>query len=266
MILQNFTEEKILQELLTDYKIIAKEAKKRAQKEVLRQLKLGHDGIDKNIPILRDCTTAKLNNNWLLTVVINMSKTPKWYHQCVCCVENNDHKSKDYYVIRGFSNDKPYYIKITSHVLKRCRERLFQEKLKTDLQDLPAGYIVPLIIRKGEIIPWMKITDPRLLKAALESKDRYEINTLFYTSCGCFLGYETEKGNVEFNTFLNDNNNLKKQEENIALYMCKLAHVAFNKKFYSKKYIDDMLNDKTPFPDIIGEVMMKYTEDYKLLP
>ncbi len=266
MILSNYSEDKILEELLCDYKIIAKEAKKHAQKEVLRQLKLGHDGIDSNISLLRECTTTKLNNKWLLAVVINMSKKIKWYHQCVCCVENVDHKSKDYFVVRGFSNNKPYYIKISSHVLKRCRERLFQERLRTDINDLPAGYIVPLIIRKGEIIPWMKITDPRLLKAVLESKDRYEINTLFYTYSGCFLGYETEKGNVEFNTFLNDNNNLKKQEENIALYMCKLAHVAFNKKYYSKQYIEEMLNDDTPFPDIIGEVMMKYTEDYKLLP
>ncbi len=265
MILQNFSEEMILQELLTDYKIISKEAKKIAQKEVLHQLKIGHDGIDEDISILRDLTTTKLHNKWLLVVVINMSKKIKWFHQSVCCVESS-RQSKDYYIVRGFSNNKPYYIKISSHVLKRCRERLFIGRLKYDTKNLPAGFLTPLIIKKGEIIPWMKITDPRFLKITLESDDRYEISTLFYTAIGCFLGYETKNGNVEFNTFLNNNNLLKKPEENVALYMCGLAHMVFNKKLYSKEQIEEVLSDDSTIPDDIAEVMMKYTEDYRLLP
>lgn len=265
MILNSYSEDKILEELLRDYHIIAKEAKKSAQKEVQRLMKLGRDGIDEDITILKDLKTTKLHNNWLLVVIINMSKKVKWFHQSVCYVESN-YQSKDYYIVRGFSNDKPYFIKLSSHVLKRCRERLFRDKLKTDTKDLPAGFLATIVIRKGEVIPWMKITDPRLLKVALESDDRHEINTLFYTSCGCFMGYETEKGNVEFKTFLNNDNDLKKAEENVAQYMCRLAHAAFNKNYYSKQYLEDLFTDDYTIPDVIGEVMMKYKDDYKLLP
>lgn len=265
MILNSYSEDKILEELLLDYQIIAKEAKKLAKKEVQRQYKIGHDGIDNNISILRDYTTTRLHNKWLLVVIINMANKTKWHHQSICYVESN-RLTKDYYIVRGFSNDKPYFIKISSHVLKRCRERLFTNKLNVDTQPLDAGYLTPLVIRKGEIIPWMKIADPRLLKAVLNAEDMHSFNTLFYTIIGCFLGSFTENGNVIFNTFLNNDDLLKKPEENIALYMCRMAHVFFNKKFYSKQYVEAFLNNDEIIPDVIAEVMIEYKDKYKLLP
>ena len=265
MILNNYSEDKILEELLFDYQIIAKEAKKWAKKEVQRQLKLGHDGIDENISILKDYTTTKLHNRWLLVVVINMSKKVKWYHQSICCVESNL-QTKDYYIVRGFSSNKPYFIKLSSHVLKRCRERLFSNKLNVDTQLLEAGYLTSIAIRKGEVIPWMKIADPRLLKAVLNSDDMHSFNTLFYTINGCYLGSLTENGNVVFNTFLNNDDLLKKPEENVALFMCRMAHVYFNKKLYSKKYVDEFFDSDEKIPDILAEVMFEYKDKYKLLP
>ena len=265
MIIHNCSEEKILEELLSDYQIMAKEAKKLAKKEVQRQLKLGHDGKNENISILREFTTTKLHNKWLLVVIINMSQKVKWYHQSVCYVESSM-QTKDYYIVRGFSNKKPYFIKISSHVLKRCRERLFSNKLNVDTQPLDAGYLTSIVIRKGEIIPWMKIADPRLLKAVLNSDDMNSFNTLFYTLSGCYLGSLTENGNVIFNTFLNNDELLKKPEENIALYMCRMAHVGFNNKLYSKKYVDEFFNSDEKIPDILAEVMLDYKDKYKLLP
>lgn len=265
MILHSYSEEKILEELLSNYQIMAKEAKKLAKKEVQRQMKLGHEGIDEDISILRDYTTSVLHNKWQLVVVINMSRKVKWYHQSVCYVESNIH-TKDYYIVRGFSNNKPYFIKISSHVLKRCRERLFGERLNVDTQNLDAGFLVTVVIRKGEVIPWMKIADPRLLKAVLNSEDMHSFNTLFYTTGGCYLGSFTENGNVIFNTFLNNDNDLKKPEENVALYMCKLAHIGFNQKLYPKKVYNDFLNSDEKIPDIIGEILMDYKDKYKLLP
>lgn len=264
MIISGLPEDRILEELIVDSKIIANEAKKIAKKAILRLQMSGRDGIDDDVDFTKSMTTTKNNNSWFVVVVINMAKNPKWYHQAVCYHESG-YGTKDYYIVRGFSKNKPYYIKFSSHALKRVKERLFHERLG-NYNQLQPEWIPALAIRKGEIISWMKITDPRLLKTVFESEDRHTINTLFYTSYGCYLGYETEKGNVEFNTFLNNNQELKKAEENVALYMCKLAHVAYNKKLYSKEYIAKVMNDEEIIPDMIGEVLMDYRDKFILWP
>lgn len=264
MILPGLSEERILEELLLDYKIVVNEAKKAAKKKILSLQKMGRDGINEEIFLLYHITTNKQKNKWSLVVTINMARNPKWYQQCVCCVES-DYYTKDYYIVRGFSNKQPYFIKISSHTLRRVKERFFQERLKF-AKSVESEYLPTIVLCKGEIIPWMKVTDPRLLKNVLQAEDKHTITTLFYTRYGCYLGYETEKGNVEFRTFLNNDSELKNAEENIAVYMCKLAHIFFNRKLYTKEYFEAAVHDKTPIPDIIAEIMLEYKDKYKLLP
>ena len=264
MIIPGFSEEKILEELIYDKGVVSKEAKKLAKKHILRLQKTGRDGKDEDFCYTIDLTTAVNHNRWLVLVMINMSQNPKWFHRAVCLVES-EHGTRDYYIVRGFSNNQPYYIKFSSHVLKRFQERMIKEKMRSTIH-FDTDWLPTMVIMKGEVIPWMKITDPRLLQTVLDSEDRHEIDTLFYTINGCYIGHETPSRNVEFKTFLNNHRNYKKNEENIALYMCELAHAAFNKKLYPKKYLDNLFTDDYTIPDIIGDVMMKYKDNYKLLP
>ena len=48
--------------------------------------------------------------------------------------------------------------------------------------------------------------------------------------------------------------------------MCRMAHVYFNKKLYSKKYVDEFFDSDEKIPDILAEVMFEYKDKYKLLP
>lgn len=264
MILADSSEDHILKELLEDRPIIAKEAKKIAQKAILKLNKSGRDGIDYNYGFQIDLTTTKTNNRWFIDIVVNMSKVPKWYHQTVCYVESK-YGTQDYYLLRGLSINKPYYIKLSSHTLKRVKERLVRERLNSNL-DFDKAQLACQIIQKGEIVPWMKIIDPRYYKTIIDSKDRFTLNTLFYTIYGCYLGYETEKGNIEFNTFLNNNNSLKSSEENIALYLCRWAHIVSNKKLYTKKDVDDFLNSDEQIPKSIGDFMIENRDKFLLKP
>lgn len=84
------------------------------------------------------------------------------------------------------------------------------------------------------------VYDPMFLSLVLESEDSHIISTLFYTLYGCYLGYETKKGNYEFKTILNNNKELKRMEENEAMIMCYFAHVGFNPSFYIKERVDEL--------------------------
>lgn len=251
MIISSLSEERILEELIFDRKIMANEAKKLAKKAVLRQQKAGRDGIDNDIIIFREYTTSKNHNKWMLEIEVNMAKNPKWYHQAVCIVES-ERGTKDFYYVRGFSNNKPYFIKVSSHALKRFKERGVDERVK-DPADIEAYYYAPKLFAKGEIITWMKITDPEFLAVILETDDSHKLTTLFFTMLGCFWGYETEKGNYDFRTLIKNNDIPKKRGENFAWSIAYVAHVVFNEKLYGRKRMkmveDEGISiDKEKFP------------------
>ena len=114
------SEEKILEELVCDREAVALEARKVAKKIVSRLQREGRDGVDNNYTESFNFKT-KHNNNWSCHYVVNMARKPYWYHEAVCVVESGQ-GTKDYYIVRGFSVDKPYFIKMSTHVLKRIVE------------------------------------------------------------------------------------------------------------------------------------------------
>ena len=256
MIVAGLSEEKILEELIFDREVVANEAKKLAKKVVARLHKEGRDGVNENHDFIYDIKTAPLNNNWNCVFTVNMQKKPYWQHFASCMVET-ERGTQDFYLVRGFSVNKPYYIKISSHALKRFRERGVEEKFGVELE-YSGVHFAPMIVRKGEFITWMKITDPKLLAFVLDSEDSYLITNLFYTLYGCYIGYETEKGNYEFNTFLSNEKKLMKLGEDHAMQLCKYAHIALNPSFYNKKLIERLNSDG--LQDLVG------VYPYKLLP
>lgn len=256
MIIPSLSEERILEELIFDRKIMANEAKKHAKKAILRQQRAGRDGIDNDIIIYKNYTTTKNHNKWILDITINMAKNPKWHHQAVCVVESG-RGTKDYYYVRGFSNKKPYFIKVSSHALKRFKERGIEERLN-DQVDLEAFYFASKLFAVGEIITWMKVTDPEFMAVLLGAEDSHEITSLFYTQLGCFLGYETERGNYDFKTLIKNDDIPKKRGESFAWSTAYIAHVVFNEKLHSRRKLQ-MIEDA-------GIHVNKEKFAFKLLP
>ena len=85
------------------------------------------------------------------------------------------------------------------------------------------------------------------------------ITSLFFTHVGCYLGYETEHGNYEFRTFLNNDKKLKKLNETEVMQLCHIAHVGLNPSLYTKDILEKLKKDKD-FHDIAEWF------NYKLMP
>lgn len=258
MIVPGLSDDKLLAELVVDKEKIAGKARKIAKKIILDLQKRGRDGINHDIGYTYEISNKVYNNTWRVAIFINMAKKPKWYHHSVCCVES-EQGMKDYYFVRGFSQRKPYYIKVSSHAMKRFIERAFED----DLQEKVTGIeLAPILIRKGEVITWMKVADPKLWKYTVNNEEENELIKLFYTFYGCYLGCETENGNYVFKTYLNKNTNFKKCGEEESMLICKYAHMVFNESFYDKKFIENIMDDEMKKMN----VGIKQCFKFKLMP
>lgn len=261
MIVSGLSEDKILEELVFDRKIVANEAKKIAMKYISRFLREGRGGIDKDFDYEYTIHTNKNNNKWNCKVTVNMARKPYWCH-CTACMVESEQGIKEYYLVRGFSNKKPYFIRVTSHALKRFKERGIEETLKIESENV-GGDFAALIIQPGEIVPWMKVVDPRFWSIVNPFDGSNELTTLFRTLHGCYLGNITENGNCEFKTFLGRKKELKKIGETEAMQLCRVAHLIFNESIYDKSVYD--INDD----DIESQMMVEEIKNNfpnKLLP
>lgn len=242
MIVSGVSEDKLLEELIADKINIAGVAKKLAKKTIMRLQKIGRGGKKEDLCYTYQIKTKIFRNTWRLVIYINMAKNPKWYHLAACCVESGQ-GTKDYYIVRGFSNDRPYYIKISSHAIKRFVERGVVERTGMEVPFNGIDF-APSIIRKGEVITWLKVSDPKYWKLVLHFEDNNDLTTLFYTSYGCYLGNVTERGNYEFKTFLNNDKELKKNGETETMLACKYTHIFLNESLYDRQYVRGLMDDE----------------------
>ena len=261
MILSGMSEDKILEELIFDKMIVAREAKKIAKKNITRFLKQGRDGIDEEFEYNYKIHTRKNNNSWSCKVLVNMVKKPYWCHYSTCIVESETGQ-KEFYFVRGFSNQSPYFIRVTSHAMRRFKERGVDEVLNIET-DSPGSDYAGTIFQKGEVVTWLKVVDPKFWKIVSPFSCSSEFTTLFRTLHGCYLGNITEKGNCEFKTFLGRKEELKKIGETEAMKMCKVAHIIFNKSIYDKS-VFDIHEDDVESQMMIEEIEQTFPN--KLLP
>ena len=250
------SEQRVLEELIYDKEEVANEAKKIAKEAILRQQRAGRDNFDDDKYYESAITTVKNNNRWKLTVIVNVAKYPKWYHRAVCCCEPG-HGGMDYYYVRGFSNARPYFIKISSHAIKRLKER-WLERIANEKVEYSGGEFAPLVIQRGEVITWMKVSDVRLLALALHTDDSHVLTTMFCTSHGFYLGYETEQGNYEFRTYLGWERNLKKKGEDVAQYICHESYLMLNARLMGRTDKDIL--------DMYGFTLDRDNYPFSLLP
>ncbi len=251
MILPTYTEDQILPELLKDYSIIRKAAKKHADKHLLKAKKTGRY-IRGNYAIRIKITTAS-NNNWYCLVHIDQTKKNPWSFQ-TCCIVEGINKKKEYYLVRGVNTDKPYFIKITSHVIKRYKER---NKLSDNICKIcPPEYIVCYIFNRSENIVCCRYMDLNLsvlIPQMEDANDFTNVSLMFYTRNGIYFGFRSASGNYLFKTFItrtmgynafldyDDNKESKWSIEGQIFRHAIFIHQYYNKFLYDKEDLEDLL-------------------------
>ena len=119
MILPTLKEEQILNELLTDYAEVKRDIRKTVKKRQRAAQKRGHTIRNGSVEVLT--TRTKNGNNWVCCVYYERDRTASW-NLSACCEAEGEKGRKDYYLLRGLS-DQPYFIRLTSHAVRRYKER-----------------------------------------------------------------------------------------------------------------------------------------------
>lgn len=249
MILPTFSEEQILSELLQDYKNNVKRvAKKKADEYLLRVKKSGH--FIRETEYQSWTLNTKLNNKWNIEIEYDQTKKVPWLFRA-CCIVESDKKTKDYYLIRGVNTENPYFIKVTSHALKRAKERNKLDKFHIS-QETYACWT----FEHREIGVCMRYVDIKFNMLLQNMNDTDEISDMSYivlVNRGVYYATKSKQGNYVFKTYISSvmgvsevlkyliKKSSKWSKEGELLHNMVIVHQYFNKFLYDKEVLNDML-------------------------
>ena len=247
MILPTYKEEHILKELIEDYASVKSFVKKKAAvylKDVQKRGKFIREDEYEAFNI-----GTGLGNKWYASITFNQTNKVPWIF-FACCIVEGEKKSKDYYVVRGLNTDKPYFIKFTTHTLKRMRERLMLDD-DFSLESLATHAFVH---RETAIASaFMDIKMQMLMGKMEDEKDMHDLSYIVLCNSGVFYAQKTPMNNFIFKTFVShkmtveemkkimDNKQSKYRKEAIHMYYVGHLHQYYNKWLYDKDILDGML-------------------------
>ncbi len=251
MILPTFTEEQILAELIKDYAYIKRHTKKIAD-TYLRDIKKRGRFLREDDYDAYDIKTP-LNNNWHVSIVYNQKNKNPWRF-CACCIVEGAVKTKDYYLVRGLNTEEPYFVKITTHAIKRFKERNALEE-RTGMTFTPE-FIVCHTFEHRETAICQRFIDFKydILLNQMENADEIEdMSHIILTNRGIFYGLRTSKGNYTFKTYISTkmaydevNNvlhkkNSKWEKEGRLIYFMTYSHQYYNRWLYDEDVLESFL-------------------------
>lgn len=248
MILSAFSEEQILSELVKDFKQIKRTAKKKADAYLLKAKKSGIFIRETDYEVFLIKTVS--NNLWNLEIEYNQTNSVPWLFKA-CCIVEGDKKTKDYYIVRGVNSNKPYFVKITSHTIKRVRERNKLTKFNIDPETLAC-----MTFEHRETAICMKYIDVvfhKLLQGLDEVEEIDDMSYIVLAHRGIYFAKKTKGGNFIFKTCispkmgvneaLNFQNSAcsKWAKEGELLNTMIYVHMYYNKFLYDKDVLDNIL-------------------------
>ena len=249
MIISTYTEEEILRELISDFKIVKRIAKKKADAYLEKVKKRG--SFVRETDYETYTVTTKSKNKWNVELEYDQTKKIPWLFRASCKVEG-EKKTKDYYLVRGLNTDKPYFVKITSHALTRVNERnkfSYPEFLTLDL-------LACWTFEHRETAICMRYIDLKFSKMLVEVDDSDELDDMSYivlTNRGAYFAKKTKGGNFIFKTYISammgmleslkfqNNVSTKWAKEGELLTCMILLHQYYNKSLWEKDQLENML-------------------------
>lgn len=248
MIISTYTEKEVLSELLSDYKVIKRMAKKHADR-FLRKVQKGGRYIKETE--YESCSIKTvLNNKWEVEFEYDQTKKIPWLFRACCIVEGHN-KTKDYYILRGINTDKPYYVKVTSHALKRNKERNNLERFGISTNTLACW-----VFEHRETALSLRFVDIKfnqLLKNMVDADDIDNMSYIVLTNRGVYYALKTPEGNYVFKTYISTlmgftemmnyakGIKTKWSKEGELLFHMFILHQYYNKHLYEKDILDNWL-------------------------
>jgi len=249
MIIPTYTEDEILRELINDFKIVKRIAKKKADIYLGKVKKRG--GFVRETDYETYAITTKSKNKWNVELEYDQTKKIPWLFRACCKVEG-EKKTKDYYLVRGLNTDRPYFIKVTSHALKRVKERNKFSHPELLTPELLACWT----FEHRETAICMRYIDLKYSKMLVEVDNPDELDDMSYivlTNRGAYFAKKTKGGNYIFKTYIsammglietiNFQNNIstKWAKEGELLTCMILLHQYYNKSLWEKEQLEKML-------------------------
>lgn len=171
MIVPSYKIDDICRELMEDHHWITGDARSRFKKELKRLQASGMNS--KTVEYQPELPSR---NQWFVSVALfNRKSCPVAVSGC-CAVET-EYKVKNYYVILGKQHGRRHYAKITSHVVKRIKER------KPELRYLTAGQICIRIFSRNH----GGLYSPNSARFS-DKEDALKHDSVISTNMGVFLG------------------------------------------------------------------------------
>lgn len=235
MILTTYSEEEIIVELQRDYSWVKQFLQK--EKKVLLK-KWRKAGFGKDIRKSHYELTTPDNNKYYACLHLNLKK-PADSHYHMHCVVESSYGTLDYFILRGLSFGGCYYIQITSHAIKRIRERM------PSLAMLNAHEICSMIFQRRECGSALQLVDIDFLPIVDSIKNKKEITLLVTTYLGVFFAYHTPGNNILFKTFISKDMINEGVERDVYEY-CIAGH--------------KLLNQKNPYSDDYSKELAKFEE------
>lgn len=248
MILPTFSEEQILSELIKDFKIVKRIAKKKADAYLNKVRKSGAFVRETDYESYTLNTVS--GNKWNLEIEYNQTKKIPWLFSA-CCIVESDKKTKDYYLVRGVNTEKPYFVKITSHTLKRDKERNKLERFHLGLETYACWTFEHREI--GVCIRYVDMKFNILLRNMADSDEISDMSFIVLVNRGVYFATRTQQGNYVFKTYISSVmgisevlNYLNKKssrwsKEGELLHNMIIVHQYYNKNLYDKDVLNNML-------------------------
>ena len=249
MIIPTYTEDEILRELIFDYKIVKRMTKKIAITYLNEIKKRG--GFIRETDYESYTITTVSKNVWNVEIEYDQTQKIPWLFRA-CCIVEGDKKTKDYYIVRGLNTDKPYYVKVTSHALKRKKER---NKYPYP-ESLNLAQLACWTFEHRETAICLRYIDLKYQQLLMRFSDSDEFEDMSYivvTNRGTYYAYKSPKGNFVFKTYISSpmallewlnyrkGKNTKWSKEGELLNIMITLHQYYNKTLYDKDVLENDL-------------------------
>lgn len=203
MIIPTYTEDEVLKELQEDWPEMKRKAKKLG-KQLMNGMPKWCVGMPKeHAYYLHEKYRSKNGNTWGVGV-FTQTGWNYWQSVLTCEVETK-YRTKSYFFLRGLERNKPYYVEVTSHAMRRMRERAKNIYGEYFFVDKPVGFLCDFaIFDRGELGVFLK-------KGTLDGDGNFvpmldhEGNTYgkVWLHNSLFYARATTRGNYVFKTFIN---------------------------------------------------------------